>query len=101
LAEVTAIATELRADPLRTAAEALASAAVGEREGVVTFPAGLTQREVEVLQLVAQGMTDSAVAARLFISPRTVSQHLRSIYGKLDVSSRTAATRFAVEHSLV
>ncbi|MCC2626819.1 MAG: transcriptional regulator, LuxR family [Thermomicrobiales bacterium] len=101
LAEVTAIATELRADPLRTAAEALASAAVGEREGVVTFPAGLTQREVEVLQLVAQGMTDGAVAARLFISPRTVSQHLRSIYGKLAVSSRAAATRFAVEHHLL
>jgi DNA-binding CsgD family transcriptional regulator/tetratricopeptide (TPR) repeat protein len=61
---------------------------------------GLTTREVEVLLLVAQGLTDAAVASRLFISPRTVGQHLRSIYGKIDVSSRSAATRFAIEHGL-
>jgi DNA-binding CsgD family transcriptional regulator len=65
------------------------------------FPFGLTAREVEVLRLVAEGLTDSAVAERLFISPRTVSQHLRSIYGKLDVSSRTSATRLAIEHGLI
>jgi DNA-binding CsgD family transcriptional regulator/tetratricopeptide (TPR) repeat protein len=100
LVEATAIATELGAAPLRAAAEALASTGVREAEGAVAFPAGLTQREVEVLRLVAQGLTDGAVAERLFISPRTVSQHLRSIYGKLDVSSRAAATRFAVEHRL-
>jgi DNA-binding CsgD family transcriptional regulator len=101
LAEATSIATALGAAPLRAAAEALAS---GNAEGLKVasgFPAGLTQREVEVLQLVAQGLTDGAVAERLFISPRTVSQHLRSIYGKLAVSSRAAATRFAVEHRLV
>jgi DNA-binding NarL/FixJ family response regulator len=45
-------------------------------------------------------MTDAAVAGQLFISPRTVSQHLQSIYGKLNVSSRAAATRFAVERGL-
>ena len=54
-----------------------------------------------MLQLVAEGLTDGAVAQQLFISPRTVSQHLRSIYGKLEVSSRAAATRFAVEHRLL
>jgi DNA-binding CsgD family transcriptional regulator len=63
-------------------------------------PGGLTPRELEVLRLVAQSLTDAEVAERLFISPRTVSQHLRSIYGKLDVSSRAGATRFAVEHDL-
>jgi DNA-binding CsgD family transcriptional regulator len=100
LAEATAIATDLGAAPLRAAAEVLASGiSEGQREGI-TFPAGLSLREVEVLRLVAEGLTDGAVAERLFISPRTVSQHLRSIYGKLDVSSRAAATRFAVEHSL-
>jgi DNA-binding CsgD family transcriptional regulator len=63
-------------------------------------PAGLTRRELDVLRLVADGLTDVAIAERLFISPRTVGQHLRSVYAKLGVSSRAAATRFAVEHSL-
>lgn len=61
----------------------------------------LTARETEVLQLVAQGYTDAAVADALSISPRTVGQHLRSIYNKLDVSSRAAATRRAVEAEIL
>jgi predicted ATPase/DNA-binding CsgD family transcriptional regulator len=64
-------------------------------------PAGLTPREVEVLGLVATGLTNAQVAQRLFISPRTVQRHLNSIYHKLGVSSRTAATRFAIEHRLL
>ena len=64
------------------------------------LPGGLTAREVEVLRLVAEGLTDAQVAERLTLSPRTVSQHLRSVYNKLGVSSRAAATRFAVEHRL-
>jgi ATP/maltotriose-dependent transcriptional regulator MalT len=64
-------------------------------------PVGLTSREVEVLGLVATGMTNAQVAGRLFLSPRTVQRHLNSIYHKLGVSSRTAATRFALEHGLV
>ena len=63
-------------------------------------PAGLTTREVEVLGLVATGMTNAQVAERLFLSPRTVQRHLNSIYHKIGVSSRTAATRFALEHGL-
>jgi DNA-binding CsgD family transcriptional regulator len=66
-----------------------------------TYPAGLTEREVDVLRLVAQGLTNAQVAERLIISPRTVNAHLNAIYRKLDVSSRSAATRFAVEHDLV
>lgn len=62
---------------------------------------GLTAREVDVLRLVAQGLTDVEVAERLFVSPRTVSTHLTSIYGKLGVSSRAAATRIAVERGIV
>jgi ATP/maltotriose-dependent transcriptional regulator MalT len=65
-----------------------------------TFPAGLSPREVEVLRLVAQGMTDRQVGEHLFLSYRTVNQHLRSIYNKLGVSSRAAATHFAVEHGI-
>jgi predicted ATPase/DNA-binding CsgD family transcriptional regulator len=64
-------------------------------------PAGLTSREVEVLRLVAAGMTDAEVAGKLFLSRRTVNAHLRSIYRKLGVRSRSAATRYAVEHDLV
>jgi len=66
-----------------------------------TYPNGLTAREVEVLRLVAQGLTDAQVAEQLVISPRTVNTHLKSIYGKIGVSSRSAATRYAIEHQLL
>jgi len=58
-------------------------------------PHGLTQRELEVLRLLATGQSDRDIAASLYISPRTVSRHLQSIYGKLGVSSRTAAAAMA------
>jgi ATP/maltotriose-dependent transcriptional regulator MalT len=64
-------------------------------------PAGLTTREVEVLRLVAQGLTDAQVAQQLVISPRTINSHLTAIYGKIQVSSRSAATRYAIEHHLI
>ena len=66
-----------------------------------SYPAGLSAREVEVLALVAQGLTDGEVAERLVLSPRTVHAHLTSIYNKLGVNSRVAATRFALEQKLV
>jgi len=66
-----------------------------------TYPAGLTRREVEVLRLIAQGLSDAQVAEQLVLSAHTVHAHLRAIYGKLDVTSRAAATRFAVDHHLV
>lgn len=62
---------------------------------------GLTSREVEVLRLVAQGLSDKRVAEQLVISPRTVQGHVRSIFNKLHVNSRAAATRYAIEHQLV
>lgn len=82
-----------------TRADTIASSLVSSAT-TSSVPAGLTQREVEVLRLVALGLTDAEVAGRLSISPRTVSQHLRSIYPKIDVSSRAGATRFALEHHL-
>ena len=66
-----------------------------------TYPDGLTAREVEVLRLVAQGLTDAQVAQKLVISPSTVNTHLKAIYGKIGVSSRSAATRYALEHTLM
>jgi predicted ATPase/class 3 adenylate cyclase/DNA-binding CsgD family transcriptional regulator len=65
-----------------------------------TYPDGLTVREVEVLRLLAQGLTDAQIAAQLIISPRTVNTHLKAIYGKIQVSSRSAATRYALEQRL-
>lgn len=61
----------------------------------------LTAREEEVLRLVARGLTDAQIAESLVISPRTVNAHLRSIYAKLDITSRHAATYFALQHGLI
>ena len=66
-----------------------------------SLPNDLTKREVEVLRLVARGLTDAQVAEALIISPRTVNAHLRSIYSKLDITSRHAATLFTLEHHLI
>jgi ATP/maltotriose-dependent transcriptional regulator MalT len=60
----------------------------------------LTAREVEVLKLVAEGLSDAEVSERLVVSRRTVHSHLRSIYRKLGVKSRSAATRYVVEREL-
>ena len=68
---------------------------------VPIYPSGLTAREMEVLRLIAQGLTSAQVAERLVISIITVNFHVRSIYSKLGVSSRAAAARYAMEHHLV
>ncbi len=66
-----------------------------------TYPDGLTAREVEVLRLLAAGQTVAEIAERLVISPRTVTTHITTIYRKIQVSTRSAATRYAIEHKLV
>lgn len=72
-----------------------------KKKKIPAYPAGLSAREVDILRLVADGLSDIQVAEQLVISPRTVTTHLTSIYNKLGVNSRAAATRFAVEHHLV
>jgi DNA-binding CsgD family transcriptional regulator len=62
---------------------------------------GLSERELEVLRLVAAGKTNREIAAALVVSQHTVARHVQNIFGKLGVSSRTAATAFAFEHELV
>ena len=61
----------------------------------------LTPRQIEVLRLVARGMTNQEIAETLFLSRRTVHAHLRSIFHKLGVGHRSAATRYAVQHGLL
>lgn len=90
----------------RSAFERLGAAPDVERVDRLTRPPerrashGLTPREREVLALVARGMTNRAVADKLFISDRTVARHVSNIFGKLGVSSRAAATAWAYEHGL-
>ena len=67
----------------------------------VEQPAGLTEREVEVLGLLARGETNRQIADALGISVKTVGAHVEHIYTKADVRSRAAATLFAMQHDLV
>jgi len=62
---------------------------------------GLTDREVEILRRVTSGLTNRQLAEELGVSTRTIDAHLRSVYAKLGVKSRSAATRYAIEHHLV
>ena len=64
-------------------------------------PAGLSEREVEVVRLVAQGCSNPEVASRLFISRRTAEHHVQHIYAKVGVSSRPALALYAMEHELL
>ena len=63
--------------------------------------ADLTDRELEVLRLLARGLSNPAIAGQLILSRKTVSRHLESIYSKIGVSTRAAATYFAMHHHLV
>jgi HD-GYP domain-containing protein (c-di-GMP phosphodiesterase class II)/DNA-binding CsgD family transcriptional regulator len=65
------------------------------------YPAALSEREVEVLRLVARGWTNRRIADRLAISPHTAGHHVRHIYDKIGVATRAGATLFAMEHGLV
>jgi DNA-binding CsgD family transcriptional regulator/tetratricopeptide (TPR) repeat protein len=64
-------------------------------------PFGLTAREIAVLRLLTQGLTTTHIAEQLIISPRTADAHVRSIYRKLEVTSRASATRSAIENRLI
>ena len=64
-------------------------------------PARLSDREIEVLRLVAEGCSNRDIAKRLYISPRTADHHVQHIYAKIGVSSRAAAALFALRHDLL
>ena len=64
-------------------------------------PGGLTRRELEVLRLVADGLTTREIAERLFISAKTADRHIQNVYTKIGTSTRATATRWAVDHAVV
>jgi HD-GYP domain-containing protein (c-di-GMP phosphodiesterase class II) len=99
-------ATELRADVRAgridgDAAEAVLAAAGHPTRKRRARPAGLTEREVEVLRLLARGMSNKEIAAQLGISPKTAGAHLEHIYAKLGVNNRALAGLFAAKHGLI
>ena len=99
-------AAELRADVRAgrldvDAAEAVLGAAghrvSRRREG----PAGLTAREVDVLRLLARGLSNKEIAKQLVISPKTAGNHIEHIYSKIGASTRARASLFAMQHGLL
>jgi HD-GYP domain-containing protein (c-di-GMP phosphodiesterase class II) len=90
-------AGRLDADAVEAVLGAAGHRVARRREG----PNGLTRREVEVLRLLARGLSNKQIAGRLVISPKTAGNHIEHIYAKIGASSRTAAGLFAVQHGLL
>ena len=66
-----------------------------------TWPTGLSDREVEVLRLMARGMSRKQIGSQLFIADKTVARHIEHIYDKIGVNTRPGATVFAIQHGLL
>ena len=64
-------------------------------------PAGLTARELDVLRLLARGLSAKEIATRLVITPKTARNHIEHIYAKIGTSNRVRASMFAVQHGLI
>lgn len=91
---------DLRLHPDAVAAvTAAARGATGKLQ--LSLPAGLSERQIEVLRLVAQGLSNRQIAERLVVSPRTAEHHVQDVYAKIGRSSRAAAALFAIEHQLL
>jgi DNA-binding NarL/FixJ family response regulator len=92
------------ASALRQAIEGTVFQALGvqqDSDGELAGSAGLTKRETAILKAVARGLTNQAIGREFWVSEQTVKFHLRNIFRKLEVGSRTEAARYAFEHGLV
>ena len=100
LGQLHAVQEEARA---RQVLESLtgSQAAPTEARGAADATAGLTRREMEVLRLVAEGLSNQSIGKRLFVSDHTVHRHLANILGKLGVSTRAAAVAQAARRGLL
>ena len=101
LEESLAISSELGMPPLMERAMERLERAQSKPQLAPLYPDGLTQREVEVLRLIAAGKTDREIADELFISFRTVGNHVRSILNRTGTANRAQATRYAMERGLL
>ena len=101
LDESLAISTELGMRPLMERATALREQAESVPAKAPAYPDGLTEREVEVLRLIAAGRTDREIAESLFISFRTVGNHVGNILNKTTTTNRTEAAAYAARQGLV
>ena len=104
---IEALAADVPDDQLRAQFRAQATTMLPQKRSLTAgrtarqASSGLTTREVEVLRLLATGLTDAQIAEHLVLSLHIVHAHLRTIYSKLGVTSRSAATRYTFEHRLV
>src|SRR5438034_8088219 len=97
---VEALAQEVEAGRLDADAVAAVLEAAGQGAPRFARPGGLTDRESEVIALVARGLQTKQVARALGISVKTADRHIQNAYGKIGVSTRAAAALFAMEHGL-
>lgn len=100
LDEARAICDPLCAAPALARTDALAAELSTRRRTSTSYPAGLTEREAEVLGLLARGLSNKEIAALLYLSPRTVGRHVAKAYRKVGVHRRAEATVFALRHGL-
>jgi DNA-binding NarL/FixJ family response regulator len=91
---------EVRAGRLDAAAAAAVLEAAGQPVPRIERPAGLTEREAEVIVLLARGLQTKQIAGALQISAKTADRHIEHAYRKIGVSTRAAAALFAMEHGL-
>ena len=96
-----ALSVEARAGRLDAGAVAAVVEAAGQRAPRIDRPAGLTEREVEVVAMLARGRQTKQVARALGISVKTADRHIQNAYRKIGVSTRAGATLFAMEHGLL
>jgi putative nucleotidyltransferase with HDIG domain len=102
-AAASAVAAEVAAGRLDADAVAAVLAAAGQPRPPLRprVAGGLTDRQLEVLRLVAEGLSNPQIATRLVVSRRTAERHVQDIYARIGVSSRAAAALFAMEHDLL
>ena len=101
LEEALSISTELGMRPLMEKATSLREKIESQPTKSPAYPQGLTEREVEVLRLVAAGRSNPEIAEELFISPRTVTTHVSNILNKTNSANRAEASTFASQHGLL
>ena len=101
LKESLGLSTELGMGPLKDRVISLQEQAQARPIGAPAYPDGLTQREVEVLRLVAAGRTDRDIAEELIIAESTVRRHVSNIYAKIGTNNRSEATRYALRVDLL